>query len=128
MSGALQLLPASGSLFLAGFFAITGTPPFGTFVSEFTILTAIVHAGRYWIAAAFLGLLLLVFVGMGQTVLAVVQGDPPARAQATQYRDGWLGVAPIVVLLALVLALGVWIPTPLLELLREAAASLEAPR
>ena len=128
VSGAVRLLPASGSLFLAGFFAITGTPPFGTFVSEFTILTAIVHAGSYWIAAAFLGLLLLVFVGMGSTVLAVVQGDPPAGAQATQYRDGWLGVAPIAVLLLLVLALGIWIPAPVLELLREAAASLEPPR
>ena len=38
VSGAVHLLPASGSLLLAGFFAITGTPPFGTFVSEFTIL------------------------------------------------------------------------------------------
>ena len=31
-------LPLSGALFLAGFFAITGSPPFGPFVSEFTIL------------------------------------------------------------------------------------------
>jgi len=37
-------------------------------------------------------------------------------------------VAPIAVLLLLVLALGLWIPAPVLELLREAAASLESPR
>src|SRR5262249_20825737 len=125
VSGAVRLLPVSGSLFLAGFFAITGTPPFGTFLSEFTILTAMLRGGSYWVAAAFLLLLLLVFVGMGSTVLAVVQGDPPERAQGTRYRDRWLGVAPIAVLLALVLALGLWIPAPVLELLRGAAASLE---
>ena len=36
--GAMSVLPLSGTLFLLGFFAITGSPPFGPFVSEFTIL------------------------------------------------------------------------------------------
>jgi hydrogenase-4 component F len=128
VSGALSVLPASASLFLAGFFAITGTPPFGPFVSEFTILSAMMHAERYGVAAAFLGLLVVVFVGMGTTVLAVVQGAPPARGEATPYRDSWLGVAPIALLLAIVLCLGIWIPAPLLALLREAASAVEVPR
>jgi hydrogenase-4 component F len=128
VSGALRVLPASGALFLAGFFAITGTPPFGLFISEFTILRAIVDAGRYGVAGAFLALLVLVFVGMGSTVLAVVQGDPPERALGTRYRDEGLSVAPIALLLALVLLLGVWIPAPLAALLRDAASALEAPR
>jgi hydrogenase-4 component F len=125
VSGALSVVPLSASLFLGGFFAITGTPPFGPFVSEFTILAAMMHAERWVVAAAFLGLLVLVFVGMGSTVLAVVQGAPPERTGATPYRDGWLGVAPIAVLLALVLALGLWIPAPILALLRAAAAAVE---
>src|SRR5439155_12022760 len=33
--GALRRLPISGALFLAGFFAVTGSPPFGPFLSEF---------------------------------------------------------------------------------------------
>ena len=106
--------------------ACTRTPPFGPFLSEFTILRAIVEAERYYVAAAFLLLLVVVFVGMGATVLAVVQGEPPERARATRYRDGGLGVAPIAVLLALVLVLGLWIPEPLSRLLRDAAALLEA--
>ncbi|MFI5315165.1 MAG: proton-conducting transporter membrane subunit [Myxococcota bacterium] len=126
--GALRVLPASAALFLAGFFAITGTPPFGPFVSEFTILRATMNAERYGVAAAFLALLLVVFVGMGTTVLAVVQGEPPERSEATPYRDGWQSVAPIAVLLALVLALGVWIPAPVLSLFREAAQVLEPVR
>ena len=125
VTGALRLLPASAALFLAGFFAITGTPPFGPFLSEFTILTAIVHAERYYVAAAFLFLLVVIFVGMGGTVLAVVQGEPSERAQQTPYRDSWLGVAPIAFLLALVLLLGLWIPGPLEALLNDAVRVVE---
>ncbi len=126
VTGALRVLPASAAMFLAGFFAITGTPPFGPFLSEFTILSAIVKAERYGVAAAFLLLLVVVFIGMGATVLAVVQGEPPERARATPYRDGGLGIAPIAVLLALVLALGLWIPAPLSALLHDAARVIEA--
>ncbi len=128
VSGALRVLPASAALFLAGFFAATGTPPFGTFVSEFTILSAMMHAERYGVAALFLGLLLVVFVGMGQTVLAVVQGEPPELVAAKPHRDRWLAVAPIAVLLVLVLALGVWIPEPVLALFRAAASAVEGQR
>ncbi len=39
------------SLFLLGFFAITGSPPFGPFVSEFTILDAAIGSGRYVVVA-----------------------------------------------------------------------------
>ena len=39
VSGALQRLPISGTLFLAGFLAIIGSPPFGPFISEFSILS-----------------------------------------------------------------------------------------
>jgi hydrogenase-4 component F len=38
--GVLQVLPVSGALWVAGFLAITGSPPFGPFLSEFTILKA----------------------------------------------------------------------------------------
>jgi hydrogenase-4 component F len=62
---------------------------------------------------------------MGGTVLAVVQGEPSERALATPYRDGWLSVGPIAVLLALVLLLGLWIPAPLSALLNDAARVVE---
>jgi len=125
VQGALRVVPASASLFVAGFFAVTGTPPFGPFVSEFSILSAMMRGERYGVAAAFLALLVLAFVGMGSTVLAVVLGEPSARSEATPYRDAWLHVAPIAGLLALVLLLGVWIPEPLLGLLKQAAPALE---
>jgi hydrogenase-4 component F len=125
VSGALRRLPVSGAFFLAGFFAITGSPPFGPFLSEFTILRAAVGTERFWGAALFLFMLVIVFVGMGATVLQVVQGDPSERAKGAPYRDGFLTTAPIACFLGLVLLLGVYLPPPLETLLRDAAAFIE---
>ncbi|MCY2929490.1 MAG: proton-conducting transporter membrane subunit, partial [Planctomycetota bacterium] len=123
--GAIRRLPLSGSLFLAGFLAITGSPPFGPFISQFAILNGAFDAGRFVVAGAFLFLLLVVFIGMGATVLQVVQGQPTAEVRQSSYRAGWLTAAPVVVFMAIVLLLGVYIPHPLTALLREAAGYLE---
>ena len=69
--GALHRVPLSGGLFLAGFLAITGAPPFGPFVSEFTIVNAGFASGQYLVGGLFLFLLGVVFMGMGSTVLTV---------------------------------------------------------
>lgn len=124
VSGALRRLPASGALFLAGFLAITGSPPFGPFLSEFTIVRQAFGSGRYGVGIAFLALLSVVFIGMGSTVVSVVQGTPSAAAGATDLRDELGTVAPIVLCLGLALMLGLYLPPPLERLLTEAAASL----
>lgn len=64
--GAIRRLPISGALFLAGFLAITGSPPFDPFISEFAILNGAFDAGRFVTAGLFLFFLLVVFIGMGK--------------------------------------------------------------
>jgi hydrogenase-4 component F len=126
VSGALGRLPVSGALFFAGFFAVTGSPPFGPFLSEFTILNAAVGSGQFAVAGIFLLLLFVVFAGMASTVLAVVQGEPPAALAATDRpREALLTTVPAAVLLGLVLLLGLYLPPPLTRLLGEAASFLE---
>lgn len=124
VQGALRRLPLSAGLFLAGFIAITGSPPFGPFVSEFSILNGAFAQGSYLVAGLFLFFLLVVFIGMGQTVLKVVQGRAATDIPPTHYRDAWHTTAPIVALLALVLMLGVFIPEPLRGLLDDAVRFL----
>ncbi len=125
VSGALRRVPVSGALFLAGFFAVTGSPPFGPFLSELTILRAAIDSGQMLVGGLFLALLFVVFVGMAATVLAVVQGEPPQRAAERDFRDGALTVGPAIAFLALVLLLGVYLPPPLDALLRDAARFVE---
>jgi hydrogenase-4 component F len=124
VSGALRHVPLSGGLFLAGFLASTGSPPFGPFISEFSILNAAFASGQYVTGGLFVALLAVVFFAMGVPVLAVVLGKPSEAAAATPFREKiWLAV-PILVLMALVLMLGLFIPPPLMNLLHEAGASL----
>ena len=123
--GAMRRLPLSGTLFLVGFLAVTGSPPFGPFISEFSILNGAFDAGHPALAGAFLFLLLVVFIGMGATVLKVVQGRASFEARNTPYRDGFLTGAPILALTLLVLLVGIYIPAPLAALIRDAVRFLE---
>jgi hydrogenase-4 component F len=121
--GAIATLPVSGGLFLAGFLAITGSPPFGPFMSEFTILRGIFGSGQIWLGLLMLLLLATVFVGMGATALTATQGDPVKLE--TAFKDSWLLIVSPLGFLALVLLLGVYLPAPLQAALKDAAALLE---
>jgi len=123
--GAMRRLPLSGTIFLFGFFAITGSPPFGPFISEFLIVSRAFAADRYLVAGGVLLLLLVIFMGMGRTVMAMVQGNASPAGERTNYRDGLLTGAPVALSLVLVLLLGLHIPAPVENLLREAARFLE---
>ena len=125
VSGAMQRVPLSGTLFFLGFLAITGSPPFGPFISEFLILNGAFRSGRMVVGALFLVLLLIVFIGMGATVLKIVQGRPSIAARKTSYRDTVLSGTPILALLVLVLLIGVILPAPLATLINDAVRYLE---
>jgi hydrogenase-4 component F len=123
--GALRRLPWSGGIFLAGFIAITGSPPFAPFISEFTVVSSAFIDGRYMVGALFLISLGIIFIGMALTVLPMVMGEVPEDSEVTSYRDTLWTVGPPLGLLLLVFLLGVWIPAPLMTILRDGAALLE---
>lgn len=121
--GVLSALPASGLLWVAGFFAIAGTPPFGTFFSEFIILRSAVDGGFWFESIAYLGLLLLVFIGMATIVFRMAQGAHPEQL-GRQQRERILSIAPPAVLAVAALAVGFYVPPSLHQLLTRAAAQL----
>lgn len=120
--GAARRLPVSGPLFLLGFLAVTGSPPFSIFFSEFTILNAALGGGRWVVGGLFLFFLAVIFVGMGATVLAVVQGDPDGAPEVAGRGEALVTAAPPLVLMLIVLALGLYLP-PGLKALFDAAAA-----
>jgi hydrogenase-4 component F len=122
--GAARYLPVSGPLFLAAFLAITGSPPFAPFFSEFAILKGALLGGRPLVAAAFLGLLAIIFVTMGATVLHLVQGHPGTDGVQDEFRDSPLTAGPPLLVMLAVLALGLWVPPGLLQLFEAAAAAV----
>lgn len=121
--GALRALPVSGTLWIVGFLAIAGMPPFGLFLSELTILKSALDAGRIGVAATFLALLALVFAGMSAIVLHMTQGEP-ADAAPPARRERWQAVLSPALLALGLLVLGLYVPPGLGRLLHDAAALL----
>ncbi len=122
--GALRRVPVSAALFLIGFIAITGSPPFGLFLSEFLLLKAAVAAGRWGVALAVVGFLGVIFVGMAGTALSVTQGEPPGEPVRSGHGDSILTTAVPGAFALAVLILGLHVPAWLTERLSAAAALL----
>ena len=122
VGGGIRRLPATGLLWLAGLFAIAGSPPFGTFASEFTILKEAFAPGRIAIGVVALAALAIAFAGMSKAFLGMSLGRPPDGASAE--REASATVCPTLALLAVSLLLGFWIPSGLQAGLEHAARLL----
>lgn len=124
VSGIMTVLPATGVLWMAGFLAITGIPPFGIFMSEFTILKSMFEQGKAGIAAAFLIILALIFIGMANAFINMSYGKKSDFVQVSDKRESFISVFPPMALGFLTLTLGLYIPAPLNSLLQDVAVIL----
>ena len=135
--GLLGALPVSAPLFLLATLAVTGTPPFSMFQSEFTILRA-GFAGPHKAAAAFLvACVVAIFCGFFYHVSNLVLGprggrqeagaegrsDPQSPLPCPAEGFGWT-TWPLLSLGALIVALGFWLPAPIYALVDGAARIL----
>lgn len=121
VTGILKASPVNGALWLVGLFAIAGSPPFGLFVSEITILRTALDGGRTVVAALYLILLALVFIGMASPMLSMAGGSPgKTNAESRSLTT----IIPVGALAALALLLGLWLPYPLLQTLHGASRLL----
>ena len=114
-------MPVTGALWMGGFLAIVGSPPFGLFVSEFLILKGILQQGQWLVAALYLLALAIIFVGMSVAVLRMFQGTRPTDMPECP-RESALSVLPPMTLGLGVLLLGFWMPDGVEKLLRAGAA------
>lgn len=122
VTGAVRCVPASGWLWLAGLIAISGTPPFGTFISEFTLLKAAFGQGRGLGAGVALLALTVAFIGMSRAFLGMSLGRGPAGLAPA--REAPAAVWPALALLLVALGLGLWIPQGLQTVLAQAGQLL----
>ncbi len=122
--GVLRVIPISGVLWVAGFLAITGLPPFGIFLSELTITKAIFDQGRGWMGAVFLALLALIFIGMSRTILNMAQGKPKTFSAESTKTETVLSILPPAILGVLILMFGLYLPPSFSNFLHEVARGL----
>jgi hydrogenase-4 component F len=120
VTGLLAAVPVTGGALLLASFAVLGSPPFGLFLSELTIVRAGFATGSPVFPLLLLGLLGLAFVAFARTTAGMVTGNPPAQL-ASPYRGRAavaVTAAPLVLGLAALLVLGLWIPAGLDAVLR----------
>jgi hydrogenase-4 component F len=115
VSGLLSVMPWTGGLFAAGMIALLGLPPFGMFLSKFTLVRAGFADGQGWLMAAVLGLLAVAFVSLLAHLNRMLYGPAPAGIRRGEDR-GW-AVVPLVACVAMLLVLGFAVPAPMTELL-----------
>jgi len=120
--GLLRTSPFAGAALILCALAITGAPPFPIFLSEFSILSAGVHAGRYATVAVLAVLIAVAFIAIMLQVNRMVFGKPehptaPVALPASCRFAIVAGVLPL-------LLLGIYVPAPLQSLLKLAALQL----
>ena len=86
VSGLLAAVPVTGGALLLAAFAVLGSPPFGVFLSELTIVRAGFARGSPVFPLLLLALLGVAFFAFARTITAMVTGDPPRPSPASPYQ------------------------------------------
>ncbi|PXV55980.1 hydrogenase-4 component F [Dyella jiangningensis] len=110
MRGMWREFPVSGAIWLCGAVAITGAPPFGLFLSEFTILRAGWDGPHRWAAIVMLVLLIAIFVAFLNHFRAMYLGEVSEPANRTPIGGAAWRVLPMALALGALLILGLWWP------------------
>ena len=125
VTGAAQVLPWSGPLFLGAALALSGVPLSGIFRSEFQIVAGGFAQPEYIWVALLIILVNVAFFGvvwnLGRMVLT------PSPAGVPRGETSWWMVAAMLACALVVLGLGLHVPASLSQLLDHAAAQLTNP-
>ena len=119
--GVGKVLPVTAWLMGFAAMAAVGLPPFGLFFSELIIISGGLAAGQSTVSVIILVALLASFCGILHQLTRILLGarKPGHPATAARRSDG---VPAMALLLGSLLLFSVWLPAPLLELMRQAAA------
>jgi hydrogenase-4 component F len=120
--GTFTRTPIASALFVIAALMITGSPPFGLFFSEMTILRAGFLSAHVTATSIFLGALVVLFCGFAYQVGRLVLGPPrdSADRRVPQPERFDLGMATAIVAAILAIVSAFYLPPPLMSLIRAA--------
>lgn len=119
--GLARGLPITVLCMALGGIAATGLPPFGLFYSEMTVFNGGFLAGQTGISLLLLVAVVACFCGILSQFTRFMLGPSSGKQPATAGRR-WDGVPAMGFMLGTLLIFSVWLPAPVLTLLRRAAA------
>jgi hydrogenase-4 component F len=120
LAGLLKTMPVSSTLLALAVIGIAGLPPFGIFLTEFSIVAGGIGAGHILASVLFVAALVTVFSGLLSHVAHLLLGT--AEKETGGQQTPLSCVAAMALLIAVLTVFSVWLPAPLLELLHQAAA------
>ncbi len=129
--GGASVLPWSGTMLVAAVLALSALPPFGIFRSEFLVVEGGLSSGGDALAAVLVVLVTVAFFGLSWFTTRTMLSAPPASGEGAGAEEVpargevsiWIVVAMVAGLAVLVL-LGVHLPSDLASLLRDAAGQI----
>src|SRR5215472_3377007 len=126
LKGLARALPWTSAALVTGLVAIVGLPPFGLFVSEFSILREAFNQ-KHWLAAiVLLAMLTVVFAAMIFHFFKVLPGSPERSENEDELKDGrgaeFLAMG---ICAAVLFIFGITVPLPFSHLLQAAMAVLK---
>lgn len=116
----------TGFVFGAAFFFVVATPPFGFFFSELFILQGMIHSKQWGVLAMFLGLMMIIFIGLSRAALQMLQKGSTEIATSSTPPPERFHLAHAVSLYAMAISvpIAVFQPQPLFESMRAILAML----
>src|SRR5438128_4933704 len=78
LAGLQRAAPGTGLLLALAGFAVAGSPPFGTFVSEWLLLRTLFASGQGWAAGLVMAGLTLTFVAVASHLGRILFGAAPS--------------------------------------------------
>ena len=120
LAGSARKSPWWGGALFASLLVLIGMAPFAVFMSELQMLRAAADARAYWSLALFLAGTCIVFVGASRHALEAAWGE--SSIEPLTPKVSLSSKTLIIGALAVLLALGLWLPGPLRLALEQAAA------
>jgi len=120
--GTFTRAPVTSGLFVLAILMVTGSPPFGLFFSEITILAAGFSGAHVTVTAVFLAALMVLFCGFAYQVGRLVLGPPrdPADRRVPLPERFDFGMATVIAAAAIAVVSAFYLPGPLMALIRAA--------
>lgn len=115
VSGVVKTMPATAAMFVIGTLAITGSPPFSIFISEFTILASGFSQGHIIASVLFLLFIIMIFAGFFNNVSRMAFGTPKPGVEKGDM--GRWTLCAMGILMIFVIVLGVYIPQPFYDMI-----------
>lgn len=121
-TGTFTRAPVASGLLVLAIVIITGSPPFGIFFSEMTILRAGFQSQHVVATSVFLAALVVLFCGFGYQIGRIVLGPPrdPADRRHPLPERFDLAMATAIAAAAVAIVSAFYLPGPLMALIRAA--------